>query len=63
MFSKNFQPEVHYSEKQVNEILARFHDDTATLRREMIVYKLMAEQKENIGELMVETTLIKEDRR
>ena len=38
---KSFQPEVHYTEKQVNEILARFHDDTATLRREMIVYKLM----------------------
>ena len=36
-----FQPEVHYTEQQVNEILARFHDDTATLRREMIVYKLM----------------------
>ena len=38
---KNFQPEVHYTEKQVNDILARFHDDTATLRREMIAYKLM----------------------
>jgi biotin operon repressor len=39
---KSFQSEVHYSEKQVNEILTRFHDDTATLRREMIVYKMMA---------------------
>lgn len=38
---KSFQPEVHYPEKQVNEILAHYHDDTATLRREMIVYKLM----------------------
>ncbi|OGN95141.1 MAG: hypothetical protein A2Z71_03375 [Chloroflexi bacterium RBG_13_50_21] len=38
---KSFQPEVHYSEKQVNEILVRFHEDTATLRREMIVYKMM----------------------
>ena len=37
----DFQPEVHYTEKQVNEILARFHDDTATLRREMIAYKMM----------------------
>jgi DNA-binding HxlR family transcriptional regulator len=36
-----FQPGVRYPEQQVNEILARFHDDTATLRREMIVYKLM----------------------
>ncbi len=37
----SFQPEVHYTEQQVNEILMRFHDDTATLRREMIVYKFM----------------------
>jgi hypothetical protein len=38
---KSFQPGVHYTEQQVNEILAHFHADTATLRREMIVYKLM----------------------
>ena len=38
---KEFQPNVRYNEKQVNEILARFHEDTATLRREMIGYKFM----------------------
>jgi hypothetical protein len=38
---KSFQLNMHYTEQQVNEILAHFHDDTATLRREMIVYKLM----------------------
>lgn len=38
---KEFQPEVHYSEKQVNEIISKFHADTATLRREMIAYKMM----------------------
>jgi DNA-binding HxlR family transcriptional regulator len=38
---KSFQPEVHYSEQQINEILAHFHEDTATLRREMISYKMM----------------------
>jgi biotin operon repressor len=38
---KSFQPGVRYTEQQVNEILAHFHADTATLRREMIVYKLM----------------------
>ena len=36
-----FQPGVRYSEKQVNDILSRFHADTATLRRELIAYKLM----------------------
>ena len=38
---KEFKPQVHYSEKQVTEVRARFHDDTATLRREMIAYKMM----------------------
>ncbi|HEY3311073.1 MAG TPA: metalloregulator ArsR/SmtB family transcription factor [Anaerolineales bacterium] len=33
---KAFEPGVHYSEKQVNEILSRFHQDTASLRRELV---------------------------
>ena len=36
-----FEPSVLYSEKQINEILARFHEDTATLRRELIGHGLM----------------------
>jgi biotin operon repressor len=39
---KSFEPDIRYTEKQVNEILARFHEDTATLRREMIIYKMMS---------------------
>jgi hypothetical protein len=38
---KEFQPDVRYTENQVNEILVRFHEDTATLRRELIAYHLM----------------------
>lgn len=30
-----------YSEKQVNEILAHYHADTATLRRELVGFRLM----------------------
>src|SRR5512138_758363 len=30
-----------YSEKQVNEILSRYHSDTATLRRELVGFGLM----------------------
>jgi hypothetical protein len=30
-----------YSEKHVNEILSGYHEDTATLRRELVGYKLM----------------------
>jgi biotin operon repressor len=38
---KQFEPGMRYTEKQVNDLLARFHEDTATLRREMIAYKMM----------------------
>lgn len=37
-----FEPEQRYTEKEVNEILGRFHTDTASLRRELIGFKLMA---------------------
>jgi predicted transcriptional regulator len=33
-----FEPGARYSEKQVNEMLGRFHEDTATLRRELVDY-------------------------
>jgi biotin operon repressor len=39
-----FEPGLHYTEKQVNEILKRFHADTATLRRELVGYHLMERQ-------------------
>ena len=38
---KTFEPGVKYSEKQVNQKLARFHEDTATLRRELVGYGFM----------------------
>jgi hypothetical protein len=42
---KSFKPGTRYSEKQVNEILAHFHADTATLRRELVGYGLMQRDK------------------
>ena len=44
---KAFDVGQRYSEKQVNVTLARFHDDTATLRRELVGYGLM--QREGGG--------------
>jgi biotin operon repressor len=38
---KSFEPGVRYSEKQVNEILSRFHEDTASLRRELVGYGML----------------------
>jgi biotin operon repressor len=39
-----FEPGAHYSEKQVNEILARYNEDTATLRRSLVNYHFMARE-------------------
>jgi len=41
---KAFEPDVRYSEKQVNEMLSRFHEDIATLRRELVGYGLMGRE-------------------
>ena len=39
-----FSPNEKYTETQINETLKRFHEDTATLRREFIATKLMARE-------------------
>ncbi|MFC1997505.1 metalloregulator ArsR/SmtB family transcription factor [Chloroflexota bacterium] len=46
--SQAFEPSVRYTEKQVNEILKNYSDDTATLRRGFIEYKIM--QREGGGQ-------------
>ena len=38
---KSFDVGKRYNEKRVNEILAQYHEDTATLRRELVGYGLM----------------------
>jgi len=38
---KSFDVGKRYSEKRVNETLSKYHEDTATLRRELIGYGLM----------------------
>jgi hypothetical protein len=42
---KNFEPGVKYPENQVNQILRRFHEDTAALRRYMVDNKLLSREK------------------
>jgi len=44
---KAFDVGKHYTEKQVNEILGRYHEDTASLRRELVGSGLM--QREGGG--------------
>ena len=38
---KAFEPGTRYTEKQVNEILSKYQDDIATLRRGLVEYQLM----------------------
>ena len=38
---REFEPGERYSEKYVNEILSRFHEDTARLRRNLVEFGLM----------------------
>jgi len=40
-----FEPDRLHSEREVNQILLEFHEDVATLRREMIMNKLMTREK------------------
>ena len=40
--SQDFEQGVRYNERQVNEILGRYHHDTATLRRELIGAGILA---------------------
>jgi hypothetical protein len=42
---REFEPGIRYSEKRVNEILARFHEDTATLRRGLVDAHLMERER------------------
>ena len=42
--ARSFEAGVRYSEKQVNQILGRYHEDTATLRRELVGYRMLDRQ-------------------
>jgi hypothetical protein len=44
-----FEEDVRYSEKEVNEILRRFHADTSSLRRYLIEYKILARERDGAG--------------
>jgi hypothetical protein len=43
---KVFEPGVRYSERQVNELLGKFHPDTATLRRELVSHGWLKRQSD-----------------
>ncbi|MGK7938333.1 MAG: DUF2087 domain-containing protein [Xenococcaceae cyanobacterium] len=40
---------IDYTERQINEIIGRYHSDYATLRREFIGYQMMERDKGSIS--------------
>ena len=43
--ARDFQPGVRYHESQVNQMLRKYHDDTATLRRNMVDNGILSREK------------------
>ena len=41
-------PYTRYPEKQINEIIAKFHPDTAAIRRHMIEYGILERNSESV---------------
>lgn len=48
-----FEPTRSYKEQEVNEVLRRFHDDVASLRREMVAEKLFVRTRNGVYKLAV----------
>jgi hypothetical protein len=46
--ASELSPDTKYPEKQLNEIIAKFHPDTAALRRYMIEYGILERDAESV---------------
>ncbi|MFM1758422.1 MAG: hypothetical protein RL193_999 [Actinomycetota bacterium] len=47
VIAEAFDTDTKYSEQELNEILLRFNDDTAAIRRHMIEFGIMERNKES----------------
>jgi excisionase family DNA binding protein len=45
---EEFEPDRTYTERQVSAILRRFHDDTATIRRELVGMRLFVRTRDGV---------------
>ena len=54
--AKAFEADTRYSEKQVNEILSGFYKDTASLRRGLIEYRIMARDSSGSAYWLVQSS-------
>ena len=46
--ARELSPATRYPEKDLNAIIARFHDDTAAIRRHMIEYRILERDGESV---------------
>ena len=46
--ASELSPDIKYPEKQLNLIIAKYHDDTAALRRYMIEYGILKRDAESV---------------
>jgi hypothetical protein len=46
--ASDLSPDTKYPEKQLNEIIAKYHDDNAALRRHMIEYGILERDRESV---------------
>jgi hypothetical protein len=46
--ASELSPDTKYPEKQLNEIIAKYHPDTAALRRHMIEYGILERDEESV---------------
>ena len=46
--AQEFSPGTRYPEKELNAIIAKFHDDTAAIRRHMIEYGILKRDAESV---------------
>jgi hypothetical protein len=51
--ARELSPDAKYPEKELNLIIARYHDDTAAIRRYMIEYGILDRDSESVYWLSV----------
>jgi hypothetical protein len=47
-FARDLSPTTKYPEKELNAIIAKYHDDTAAIRRYMIEYGILERDAESV---------------
>ena len=46
--AKELAPETKYPEKELNTVIAKYHDDTAAIRRHMIEFGILQRNSESV---------------